>query len=94
MVCFHCQKQLAADIRITRQSTCPYCSSYLHCCLNCTHYDRFAPKQCREPMAELVREKDVANFCDFFSPRHDRPADDSRAEDARKKLQALFKKKD
>ena len=93
MRCFHCKDEIPADEKISRQSTCRNCGSYLHCCLNCKHYDRLAPKQCREPRVELVREKDRANFCDYFSPADTQPAENKRAEEARKKLEALFKKK-
>ena len=45
-------------------------------------------------MVEIVKEKDKSNFCDYFSPSQCQPASNKRAEDARKKLEALFKKKD
>ncbi|EQD61381.1 hypothetical protein B2A_03251 [mine drainage metagenome] len=35
----------------------------------CVEYDTSVAKHCREPTAEEVREKDRANFCDFFKPR-------------------------
>jgi hypothetical protein len=66
-ICFKCKKELSLGREIGRRDECPFCSADLHCCLNCRFYDRAAPKQCREPQADLVREKDKANFCDFFA---------------------------
>ena len=35
----------------------------------CVEYDVSYAKHCKEPIAEEVRKKDEANFCDFFKPR-------------------------
>jgi hypothetical protein len=35
----------------------------------CRSWDRTRPKQCREEDAEEVRDKERANFCDWFKPR-------------------------
>ena len=35
-------------------------------CLNCTSYDARAAQQCRDRRAELVHEKHVGNFCEYF----------------------------
>ena len=35
----------------------------------CRSWDRARPKQCREDDAEEVRDKERANFCDWFKPR-------------------------
>jgi hypothetical protein len=90
--CFHCKKELSLGREIGRRDECPFCHADLHCCLNCRFYDRAAPKQCREPKADLVREKDKANFCDFFvfSDRTAAPAND--ASRARAALDDLFRK--
>jgi hypothetical protein len=32
----------------------------------CRHHDVGKAKQCREPMAEEVKDKTRANFCDWF----------------------------
>lgn len=32
----------------------------------CRHHDVGKAKQCREPMAEAVKDKTRANFCDWF----------------------------
>jgi hypothetical protein len=66
-LCHACKKALDLGRETGRRDECPHCHADLHCCLNCRFYDRSAPKQCREPQADLVREKDRANFCDFFA---------------------------
>tara|TARA_Y100001970_G_scaffold125403_1_gene155155 strand:+ start:213 stop:482 length:270 start_codon:yes stop_codon:yes gene_type:complete len=37
-------------------------------CLNCKFWDLDYSNQCRENQAELVREKDKANFCEYYKP--------------------------
>jgi hypothetical protein len=75
-----------------RRDECPKCGGDVHCCLNCRFHDPHAHNQCREPQAEPVTDRDRANFCDFFSAgAGGRPAEDPAAE-ARRRLDALFKK--
>lgn len=64
--CQACKKPLSIGRETGRREVCPFCSADLHACLNCRFFDRSAPKQCRESQADLVREKDKANFCDYF----------------------------
>ncbi len=74
-----------------RQATCPRCSSWLRCCRMCSFYSKDAPNQCQEPSAELVKDKTVANFCDFFREGPPITADNSsEVETARDNLKALF----
>jgi hypothetical protein len=92
--CHACKKELALGREIGRRDECPYCHADLRCCLNCRFFDRTAPKQCREPIAELVREKDRANHCDLFlfaeAAVGSRTGGDP--ENTRKALDDLFKK--
>lgn len=46
--------------------TCPECGADLKVCLNCLHYDKTVAEQCRERRADLVHEKQTANFCEYF----------------------------
>ena len=93
-ICHACTKELSFDGTIGRKEECPFCHADLHCCLNCTFYDRSAPRQCKEPVAELVREKEKANFCDYFIfKKSDRAGSQDSAQDqARKQLDDLFNK--
>jgi hypothetical protein len=93
IVCWRCGASLAAlALPLRRAEECPSCRSQLHVCKLCVHYDRSRPKQCREDDAEEVRDKERANFCDWFRPRAGAfdaagAAAEARAKDA---LAALF----
>lgn len=93
-VCYACKKELTLGREVGQKDECPFCRADLRCCLNCRFYDRSAPKQCREPIAELVREKDKANYCDLFvfseTGTAGSPVTDT--EKPRKALDDLFKK--
>jgi hypothetical protein len=93
-VCHACGKEQTLGREIGRKDECPYCHADLRCCMNCRFFDRSAPKQCSEPIAELVREKDKANYCDLFVFSETGTAGPSvpDAETARKALDNLFKK--
>ena len=67
--CHSCGAELAPDAPIFRDTECPHCSRPLKVCLNCAFYERGAQWDCRETIAEPVREKDRANFCDYFRLR-------------------------
>jgi hypothetical protein len=92
--CHSCRRELALGREVGRKDECPHCRADLRCCLNCRFYDRSAPKQCREPIADLVREKDKANYCDHFNYSETGtaglPLPDT--EITRKALDELFKK--
>ncbi len=82
--------------RVTgRRDECPFCRGDLHCCLNCRFYDPTSPKQCREPAAELVRDKNRANYCDYFVFGESRTtgSQNVEVESVRKAFDDLFKKK-
>ena len=88
-------RELSLGRAIGCRDECPFCRADLHCCLNCTFYDRPSPKQCREPVAELVKEKGRANYCDYFMFAESRSAGGPRegeVEKSRKALDDLFRK--
>jgi hypothetical protein len=61
--------------------------------LNCTLYDLRASKQCREPVAESVKEKGKANYCDYFQFARTSPGPEKAAtEKSRKDLDDLFRR--
>ncbi len=92
-VCALCGKEVAADKYFSRKSVCPKCGGDLHICLNCRFYSETAHNKCLEPKAEFQRNRDKANFCDYFVFREGRPASSDAAKaDALKKLDDLFKK--
>ncbi len=86
---------MAVQGKIGRDESCPDCRADLHCCLNCSLYDEYAQNKCREPMAEWVSDREKNNFCEYFVWRD--ASASNRAirdrEEARAKLETLFKKK-
>jgi len=94
-LCFHCQRDLTLNGKVSRSDQCPYCGSDLHCCLNCEFYDPCAHNRCREPQAEYVSDREKANFCDYFrfrSAEEDRAQMEAK-EKAKAEWEALFRKK-
>ncbi len=92
--CHACKKKVEAGREVGRRDECPHCHADLRCCLNCRFHDLSAPKQCREPIAELVRDKARANFCDLFEFAERAATGEGPAgtNAARKALDDLFKK--
>jgi hypothetical protein len=64
----------------------------LHVCKLCEWYSTSVAKHCREPIAEEVKDKERANFCDYFKPRPDAYASALLDEAAKAKveLDSLF----
>lgn len=93
MFCQACGYDLGAVDRIGRSDRCDGCGMDLHSCKNCRFYDEKVYNECSEPQAERVVDKEKSNFCDYFEPGINKgPNGQSAAEEARKKLEALFKK--
>ena len=83
------------DLPIFRETECPACSKPLKVCLNCAFYEKGLQWDCRESITEPVREKDRANFCDYFRLRegrggHPGGSSQQRAEQARSAFDKLF----
>jgi hypothetical protein len=93
LVCWKCGASLAAmTLPLRRLEECKACGAELHVCRMCVDYDTAVAKSCREPIAEEVKEKERANFCDYFKPRPDayRPRDTAAEQQSRVALGALF----
>lgn len=92
LVCWRCGASLESlSLPLRRQDECGACAAELHVCRLCEFFDPAVAKSCREPVAEEVRDKTRANFCDYFRPRAGALAADSgEAERARSELDALF----
>ncbi len=75
-----------------RLAECGACHADLHVCRLCRSYDPRVRMGCDEPRAEEVRDREKANFCDYFHPRPDAftALDDSAASKAKADLEALF----
>jgi len=93
--CFSCQKELNVEGQIGRRDECPSCGADLHCCRNCEFYDPQAYNECREPVADRVKEKDRSNFCDWFKlGDHKAQEEADKVAEAKRKLAELFKKRE
>ncbi len=89
--CWSCQKRYDVPDLVTRESECPHCAAYLRCCRGCQFYDPNAHNQCREPQAELVSDKEVANTCDYFRLAEEPSAAGGTPQKTKKDLDDLFK---
>ncbi|HEY5755156.1 MAG TPA: hypothetical protein VIU34_05000, partial [Steroidobacter sp.] len=70
LVCWKCGTSLADyTLPLRRLEECRKCGAELHVCKLCEWYDTAVAKHCREPIAEEVKDKERANFCDYFKPR-------------------------
>ena len=94
--CWKCGASLADyTLPIRRLEECRACGAELHACRMCEFYDTGVAKHCRETVAEEVKDKIRANFCDYFhpTPAAYRPEETSAADRARAQLEALFGRK-
>ena len=100
MLCFFCKKENTVSEKLGFRDVCDHCGRDAHICLNCGFYDRAAYNECREPQADRVVDKEKFNFCEYFVGAQQaaphvgaglsRPLDP--VSEAKKKLEALFKK--
>lgn len=96
LVCWKCGASLAElSLPLLCLDECRRCGAELHVCKLCEWYSTAVAKHCREPIAEEVKDKERANFCDYFKPRVGAYSDAGTTEAARAKAQldALFGKK-
>jgi hypothetical protein len=92
LVCWKCGASLEdLSLPLRRLDECRACGAALHACRLCEFFDPAVAKSCREPVAEEVRDKTRANFCDYFRPRAQAWTGEGRGqEQARSELEALF----
>jgi hypothetical protein len=65
MICWKCKKEIPLE-KPARSDECPLCHADLHVCKACEFYESGAHNDCRETSADMVTEKERANFCDYF----------------------------
>jgi hypothetical protein len=93
LVCWKCGASLADyTLPLRRLEECRKCGAELHVCKLCEWYSTAVAKHCRETIAEEVKDKERANFCDYFKPRPDAWSDAplGAAAKAKSDLDALF----
>ena len=91
--CWKCGADLAGvPLPLPREAVCPKCRAWLHACRQCRFYDARLSTKCHEERAEEVRDKETANFCDWFKPRPDahRPPTQAKTQAAKARIDALF----
>ena len=64
--CWKCGAEYKLPGAPGRAETCPRCNSDLRVCLNCVSYDPRVAEQCRDRRADLVSEKHLSNYCEYF----------------------------
>lgn len=98
MRCAACGKLLPATIgEIKFSSNCPSCSSALHTCRNCVHFDPAGRFECTQPIPERISPKDKRNSCKFFEIRSTvekivTSSNQKKGVDPREAFENLFKK--
>jgi len=92
MNCAFCGETLSIEEKISRNDTCPHCGKDLHCCKQCKFYDPHSYNNCREVLADRIVDKERSNFCDYFVPRGSRGSKINKTKEAKRALEALFKK--
>lgn len=93
LVCWKCGTSLEhLSLPLQRLDECKGCHAELHACKLCEWYDITVAKHCREPIAEEVKDKERANYCDYFKPVADAysNAGVTAAAKAKSQLDALF----
>ena len=93
IACYSCGASLSRlSLPLTRRDLCPECGVELHVCRMCVQFDPKVPAQCREDDAEDVKEKELANFCEWFTPSDTafNPEQKSEADQALASLEAMF----
>ena len=92
--CHQCGEPCTIAGNPGRGEVCMKCRADLRACLNCQSYDRNVAEQCRERRANLVPDKAVGNFCEYFEFARrvavTKEVKLSREEAARAQLKKLF----
>ena len=92
MNCWNCGAEVdGVPLPVGRGEECPKCVAALRACRMCRFYDPNVSNDCREPMADVVADKERANTCDYYSPAGGQERGDAGEGDAaRAKLDAVF----
>ena len=96
LVCRTCGREWPTR-EVPFSAECEACGTELHACVQCDFHEPGLHNDCRETIAEPVREVERANRCELFRPAAGPPrakgkdAPD-RASEAKKKLEDLFRK--
>ncbi len=89
--CFKCKSAVGSE-KIGFRDECPQCGSDLHVCVNCSFYDTGKSNSCREEQADYVKDRERANYCEYFRFGDKTPKAPAR-EQAEQLFAELFKKR-
>ena len=91
--CYQCKKKVEVSYKIGFREECLHCQADLHICRNCRFYDPSAYRECKEPCAERVSDKEKNNYCEYFEPqtKHSNNKELSEKSAHLKAAEALFK---
>jgi hypothetical protein len=67
--CWSCGNTWEFSPPLGRGESCLKCRRDAKVCRNCKFYDRHINRECTESQAELVKDKEKSNFCDWFEAR-------------------------
>jgi len=90
--CFGCGKKIEFVDKVGFREECEHCDADAHVCCNCEFYDETAYNMCREPSADVVKEKDRNNYCDYFQPSRRDSSGQTDKDNLLAAAEALFKK--
>jgi hypothetical protein len=93
LICWRCGAVIKPAQRpISRLERCHACQADLHVCRLCRHYTTRMTGYCDHDHAEPPRERERANFCQYFKPRPGAftPGEGAVDRRARDGLEALF----
>ena len=92
--CWSCNKKLEFSDTVGFRAECDACGADTHVCKSCEFYDPKVYNECRETSADVVRDKEKANYCEYFQPRASAGgAAQNKKQDLLAAAEALFKKK-
>jgi hypothetical protein len=86
--CFFCGKAFPENFKVYKTSECPSCGKDVKVCLNCRFYSPGSKWDCKETIPEAVRDKEKANFCEYF--RLGGTASDGSLQEKSKKARSEF----
>ena len=91
-MCWYCGEPVL-DETIGRSLRCPTCGKDLRVCRHCKLYLAGARYDCAEAKADVPSDKEIANFCDWFSldPKfRSATAGQKKAADKAKSAKSMF----
>lgn len=91
--CFKCGHAWDGYGKPRSRQICENCGTYLHCCLNCHHFDREVSYSCRLPDTTFVGSRDSLNYCEQFEMvNSERMAVEARSQRAKSRFESMFRR--